>query len=157
MSVIDTLIFDRTLADVQRVSEINNKIIISTISSLTPEELSEYLPGMKGAYNYFDLNRIGEAIKFLANRFLTWDEIIPVTAKTNWNEKPSKSDVDAMLTDIKTLSDRVNLSYPSVPVSLDKMTYQTANTIEEILYLINQEIGNATIETNYAGMFYSGE
>ena len=59
MSVIDELIFDRTQADVDRVFELKNKILTGGgLSALTPEEQTEYMAGMKGAYNATDFNRI---------------------------------------------------------------------------------------------------
>ena len=59
MSVIDTLVYDRTQADVERVFTLKNKILTGGLTALTAEEKAEYMAGMKGAYNYGDMNRVG--------------------------------------------------------------------------------------------------
>ena len=65
MSIIDTLIVDRTQADVEEVRRIRNKILSGGLSSLTSAERTAWLGGMKASYNYMDLNRVGEAVNFL--------------------------------------------------------------------------------------------
>lgn len=62
MSVIDTLITDRTQADVSRWLTLLKK----GFSAMTPEEKEEWLSGMRGAYNYIDLNRVGEAAVYIS-------------------------------------------------------------------------------------------
>ena len=52
MSIIDNLVYDRTQADVDRVFTLKNKILTEGLSSLSAEEKTEYMAGMKGAYNY---------------------------------------------------------------------------------------------------------
>ena len=59
MSIIDNLVYDRTQADVDRVFTLKNKILTEGLSSLSAEEKAEYMAGMKGAYNYGDMNRVG--------------------------------------------------------------------------------------------------
>lgn len=53
MSIIDNLVYDRTQADVDRVFTLKNKILTEGLSSLSAEEKTEYMAGMKGAYNYY--------------------------------------------------------------------------------------------------------
>lgn len=53
-TVIDTLIYDRTQADVNRVFNLKNKILTEGLNALSAEEKAEYMAGMKGAYNYTD-------------------------------------------------------------------------------------------------------
>ena len=67
MSVIDDLIYDRTQEDVDRVKELKEKILTAGLSSLTSDERSEYMAGMKGAYNASDLNRVGQAVRYIAS------------------------------------------------------------------------------------------
>lgn len=68
MSVIDDLIYDRTQADVDRVYELKGKILAGGLSALTDAEKTEYMAGMKGAYNYTDLNRVGQAVSYIAQQ-----------------------------------------------------------------------------------------
>jgi len=76
MSVIDTLIFDRTNADVEEVRTLRNKILASGYDSLTTEEKTKYQAGMKGAYNYTDMNRVGNAISYVVNRGITLEQAL---------------------------------------------------------------------------------
>lgn len=61
-SVIDTLITNRTSADVTSVETIVGKIKAGTASTA---ETNTYLTGMIGSYNHSDLNRVGQAIAYL--------------------------------------------------------------------------------------------
>lgn len=69
MSIIDNLVYDRTQADVDRVFTLKNKILTEGLSSLSAEEKNEYMAGMKGAYNYGDMNRVGQAVAYIANPY----------------------------------------------------------------------------------------
>lgn len=158
-TVIDTLIYDRTDSDVQRVHEINNKIVNEGLSALTPAEMSEYTAGMKGAYNYTDLNRIGEAIAYIATLFSLLGESMDVAPKTDWNRNdvPSKTQMNRLLLDLTALSRQAKVTSPIVPTSLDKITRETANDIEKILFLAHENIYQSSIDQNYTGIYYSGE
>ena len=61
MSIIDTLITDRTQADVTRVRE----LALKGWANLTEEEKAEWNAGMKGAYNATDLNRVTQAMDYI--------------------------------------------------------------------------------------------
>lgn len=63
-TIIDTLITDRTAADVARVHE----LAVKGYAGMTVAELAEWLAGMKGAYNAVDLNRVGTALNYLRDR-----------------------------------------------------------------------------------------
>lgn len=59
---LDNLIFDRTALDVQRLHYTTARLVSGTA---TAEERAAWLTGMKGAYNYTDLNRVGAAVEYL--------------------------------------------------------------------------------------------
>lgn len=61
MSVLDTLVTDRTQADVNRWQTLHDK----GWSGMTAEEKAEWAAGMKGTYNYTDLNRVTAAMDAL--------------------------------------------------------------------------------------------
>lgn len=175
MSVIDNLIYDRTQADVDRVSTLTVKILTGGLSSLTDEEKEEYLAGMKGAYNYTDLNRVGQAVTYIASRMINFPEdlkdymeekqvasasiyVLPydpaevvVTPKTDWviSDIPVKSQIDTYLSNLRTLKGILELpeTAPEVPTSLDKLGYETANNIEELLAIINTTL--SAVENHY--------
>lgn len=68
MSIINDLITDRTQADQERVLELREK----GLTGMTPAELAEFLAGMKGAYNATDLNRVKDAMEYIAERFRSY-------------------------------------------------------------------------------------
>ena len=51
MSIIDTLIVDRTQADVEEVRRIRNKILTEGLSALTRAERTAWLGRKKASYN----------------------------------------------------------------------------------------------------------
>lgn len=163
MSIIDTLIYDRTQADVDRVWELKNKILTGGgLSALTPEEYTEFMAGMKGAYNASDMNRVGEAINYLVERMkqlaIYDDTIVP---KTDWEigEWPLQSQISNYLSCLNKVRAKLNLpaDAPTVPTSLDNLVFETANEIEYLLYLVDQRITQTTAAFPYTGVRYCGQ
>ena len=164
MSVIDTLIYDRSQADVADVFAIKKKILEGGLSSLTTTEKSVYMAGMKGAYNYTDMNRVGEATKYVADRMTALPAIIKayreakgvadadmfdvpydpsdiaVTGKSTWtmSDIPTSNDLTTYLSDIRLLKSKVTLppTVPSLPVNMAYLTVSGANAIEQTLAAI---------------------
>ena len=150
-TIIDTLITDRTAADVARVHE----LAVKGYAGMTAAELAEWLAGMKGAYNAVDLNRVGTALNYLRDRLtgvcgmdITWQ------AKTDW-----------AITDVITaaqgssyhdqISDvRAALTYPAnapdVP-EIALLTYAGANDIERILTICETLVDNVINAFRYTG------
>ena len=174
MSIIDNLVYDRTQADVDRVFTLKNKILTEGLSSLSTEEKTEYMAGMKGAYNYGDMNRVGQAVTYIANRMTSLpgqlaayraekgvadDPIyevpydpssVVVAAKTNWvmGDTPTQSLVKAYLNNLTVLRKQLTLppDAPLVPSSLDNLTFSTANNIEYLLYVIDTTLTEVETE-----------
>lgn len=150
-TIIDTLITDRTQADVERVKELAAK----GFAAMTADERAEWLAGMKGAYNAADLNRVGTALNYLAGRLGSiCGRSIAWTAKTDW-----------AVTDIATASQaaeyrqqirdiRGALAYPAgTPDApeLTRLTYTGANDIERILELCEELIDNTVKAFRHTG------
>ena len=151
-TVIDTLVFNRTQADVDRVFILKNKILTGGLTALSDEEKTEYMAGMKGAYNYQDMNRVGQAVAYIANRMTSIpneldayraekgvadDPIyhvpynpssVVVSAKTNWamGDIPTQSQVSTYLQNLTVLRRQLTLpeDTPEVPTSLNSLTFQ---------------------------------
>lgn len=165
-TVIDTLIYDRTAEDVERVKTLKTQIMTNGLSSLSSAERAEYLAGMRGAYNYTDMNRVGQAVAYIAGRMtalpgqlqayrqshgvaedsvydLPYDpSAVSVTPKTDWSvsDIPTQAQIRTYLANISNLRSILTLpsGTPSPPANLNGMTYTIANNLERILYVIYQ-------------------
>ena len=69
---------DRTEADKTELLRVRDKIAASGWNGLTAAEKTYWLSGPKGAYNISDLNRVGENVKYLADRLNTYGYAVAV-------------------------------------------------------------------------------
>ena len=136
------LITDRTQADVDRVLYLSSLFYSDPETGAlyfagTEEELDEWNAGLKGTYNASDLNRVGCAINYIANRLDNQGYSVKVSPKITWQESdiPTESDMEAYLADVQTIRSvlPVPSSTPPVPEDMDGLTYIEANNIEQIL------------------------
>lgn len=134
---LDNLIFDRTAADVQRVKTITAKLVKGTA---TAEEKAEWLAGMKGAYNAADLNRVGAAVDYLTERFYQLGYNVPAIPKTDWKmgDLPTAFPMAQYIENIRLLRNHIPYVSPNAPEDAEKLTFQEANNIEEILYRLER-------------------
>lgn len=132
---LDNLIFDRTQADVNRVKTLTQKLIAGTA---TDAEKSEWLAGMKGAYNASDLNRVGSAVEYLTDTLYSMGYNVPTVPKDNWTETdiPVQSQMDIYINNIQLLRDILPYVAPDAPDAPENLTFEQANNIEEILYTL---------------------
>lgn len=157
MSVIDTLVTDRTEADVSRYSELRDK----GWAEMTTAEKAEWVAGMKGAYNASDLNRVASAMAYLSQRFASAGYSVPVSSPTDWanGDIPTKGDMDTYLDDLRRIRAALAVmdTTPSAPGSMDYLTWAKANDIEKILVDVDDALGRLLLSTFYSGEIYSGE
>lgn len=157
MSVIDTLVTDRTEADVSRYSELRDK----GWAEMTTAEKSEWMAGMKGAYNASDLNRVASAMAYLSQRFASAGYSVPVSSPTDWanGDIPRKDDLDTYLDDLRRIRAALAVmdTTPSAPGSMDYLTWAKANDIEKILVDVDDALGRLLLSPFYSGEIYSGE
>lgn len=118
-------IYDRTLYDVNRAIELNNKYLNGTI---TNEEKIEWKNGLKGALNKSDLDRILVDINYLSNK-----SQVSITSQTI-PEIPTISWYSELLTNIQTLVNAIGKrsetpDLPTQPLN----TYTKWNIIEKHL------------------------
>lgn len=122
-------ITDRTQSDVDRVNELHDKANVGTWSK---EEQIEWAAGMKGALSYMDYNRIESGVSELATTLGA-----SVSIKTNWTVEGymTASDASRWLSNVSNIRAKCSGpgGLPSTPTSMDQLTYQTMNAIEEIL------------------------
>ena len=157
MSVIDTLVTDRTEADASRYSELRDK----GWAAMTTAERAEWQSGMKGAYNASDLNRIASAMAYLSQRFASAGYSVPVSSPTDWanGDIPTKGDMDTYLDDLRRIRAALAVmdTTPSAPGSMDYLTWAKANDIEKILVDVDDALGRLLLSPFYSGEIYSGE
>lgn len=157
MSIIDTLITDRTQADISAVSALINKIIAGTA---TEAELELYNAAKsKGAYNYTDLNRVGEAVEYLADTLKDYGYLVNVSVKTDWMEhdSPTDSQMAQYLQNVFTVYNTI-LTEPELPTTIEKLTVVGANQIEQALVTVQQAINQivAAFARSNSFTFWSG-
>lgn len=136
MSIIDTLVTDRTRADVDAGND-------------------------KGTYKASDLNRVGAAMNYVAARLREQGYDPHISPKTDWKDDdwvdPSAQAV--YLGDLAELRKQFTMlaSTPEVPPDLEKLNYIEANSIEQILVDIDALLTNIAAGWLYSGEIYSGE
>lgn len=156
---LDNLIFDRTQSDVDRVKQLTAALVAGTA---TAAERAEFVAGMKGAYNYTDLNRVGEAVAYLRDR-LSNDAgtYVDVSPKTDWAETdiPDQQQATQYIADIQNIRAAFLLpdGTPDAPDTLTGLTYSGANAIETILYNLNTTIDALKITLITSGEVFAGE
>lgn len=157
MSVIDTLVTDRTEADASRYSELRDK----GWAVMTTAERAEWVAGMKGAYNASDLNRVASAMAYLSQRFASAGYSVPVSSPTDWanGDIPRKDDLDTYLDDLRRIRAALAVmdTTPTAPGSMDYLTWAKANDIEKILVDVEDALGRLLLSPFYSGEIYSGE
>lgn len=155
MSVIDELVTDRTQADLDRVRELKKKIMQGGgIYALSDSERAEYFANpQKGAYNYTDLNRVGNATLYVKNFYKMIEGDIDVNPKTNWKVEdiPTAEQMNTYLNDIKKIKSTAK-STLELPLSMDKLNYEGANQIERVLVEAYRKA-----EEKIRDFIYSGE
>lgn len=164
MSVLDTLITDRSQSDVAYYEDLRSKYITRTITS---EQKVEWDSGLKGTYNASDVNRVESAVAYLQDAVnglplklidymnaigvapdvlfqVPYEYPISLETYTNWQraEDDFRLAIDRYLGNIKSLRGVLELpdGTPDVPIDIEQMTYQEANDIEKILLAVNDAL-----------------
>jgi hypothetical protein len=151
------LITDRTEQDVERWRLLHSK----GWAGLTEEERAEWQAGLKGAYNYEDMNRVESAVIFIANRLSEAGYFVAPVVNPGWRvtDHPTKADMDRYLANIELLRSILPLypTTPKTPTTRTKMDYLVANDIEKILADVDRQITAINQSWYYAGDIFTGE
>ncbi len=145
-------IYDRTQADVDRVSLLNQKYATGAISE---EEKKEWAAGMKGALNAADLNRIESNIREIAEALA-----VSVTVKM-WgaDQVPRVSDFKRIRDNVQRIREAWS-ALKDTPATPDPplITYQKWNAIERILHDVKHVYDRVVGSYYYCGdEIYAGE
>lgn len=118
MSIIDTLVTDRTQADADAQNE-------------------------KGTYNAADLNRVTEAMEYLNGTlneygYITgYEPVMVADGRTEWQkqDEPSEEQLSDYLRNVEKMRSVLELlpTTPDTPSGMDGLTIHAANDIEQIL------------------------
>lgn len=123
----------------------------------------------KGTYNAADLNRVGEAMNYVADRLRAAGYDPHISPKTDWKDDDwvDQAAQAVYLGDLAELRKQFAMleSTPEVPPRIlatgirtnDGLTYVWANNIEQILLDIDALLTNIAAGWLYSGEIYSGE
>jgi hypothetical protein len=153
------LITDRSPADVTAVRELAEAIKAGTA---TEEQVQSYLNEVqKGAYTYRDLNRVEEAVAFVAGRMkeLGYLPSPPLTLSWRVDSKPNEADFKRYFSNISMLRNAITVwqSTPEAPNSVAGFDVDKANALERILVDIDQILTLISESWFYSGDLYLAE
>lgn len=155
MSVLDTLITDRSAADVIRWQQLDSK----DYSDMTAAEKTEWDGELKGSYDYTDLNRVGNAIAYVAAELYAAGYAVSVNPKTNWvrGDIPTPAQYAQYVADVAAIRAALALA-ASVPTAPTKVTERVeANDIETIILAVDDALARISAATIYSNTIYSGQ
>nr|DAW49195.1 MAG TPA: hypothetical protein [Caudoviricetes sp.] len=115
----------------------------------------------KGFYNASDLNRVGAAVQYVAERFAAQGYAVEVSPKTDWlaSDIPTASELETYRQNIAALRALLAVmpTTPEAPDSMAGLTYTEANDIERILLDLDALLTNAALAWYQSGEIYAGE
>ncbi|MDR1101691.1 MAG: hypothetical protein LBL34_04995 [Clostridiales bacterium] len=151
------------------LSSVFNEILtFGWVTGITDRTLTDALfakrnpnmPGLKGARNASDLNRVGSNMIILQNLLLQYGYVISIQPKTDWlkSDVPRMADIQSILNQIDILRETFTVlattpDTPEIPINL----YSKMNDIERILEDMYLLINNMIAGFIYSGEIYSGE
>lgn len=157
--MLSHLITDRTISDVQRWLTLRNK----GYDNMTEAEKTEWNNGLKGAYNITDLNRVGNAFKYLQNRLVEAGYLVGIefTPKPDWDggNVPTRAELTDYINTVATIRGALSAlnTTPPVPPNTGSLDFQGANDIEQILIDVEYLINKMQEKPLYCGELYMGE
>lgn len=154
---LEHLITDRTAQDVDRVKLLAEK----AWQDMTAEERTEWLSPMKGSYNYTDLNRVEEAVAYVAGRLNEYGYLSVLPVKKVWSagEIPVETDLFRYFGNVSTLRQAITVwaSTPEAPNSVDGLGAIEANALERILIDVDLVLTRISQAWFYSGDLYAAE
>lgn len=111
---------------------------LQLITDRTEEDVTQETE--KGYYWITDLNRVGNAVKYIANLFAQQGTTVDVVGKTDWqdNQIPTPQQLERYLQDVRNLREATDIKQllPEIPSSIDDLGVDGANNIERLLELL---------------------
>lgn len=191
MSIINELITDRTRSDVSRIERLISKgwdnmteeergyflglpgsygvPLVSLdgheLYSLDGEQLQileQTVMAVKGAYNASDLNRVTEAVEYLATRIRGYgNNLDALSGQGVWSMEdiPTSDSMRRYLDNVGLIRSSISVlpSTPVVPDDMEDLSVDEANDIEKVLVDVDFLLNNMEAAWLYSGDIYSGE
>ncbi len=132
---------------------------------VTDRTKSDVLLGTeKGKYSAADLNRVESAVEELAVLAKKLGVNKQFEVKTDWglpgefldSQWPTKKQMARYLNNVWRLCNAVDLA-ANLPGSMERLTWDGANQIEQALLLVCERIQNILKIFRYSGEFFAGE
>lgn len=152
MTIVESLIYDRTQADVEQAAYLGSLWDAQTGEwTGTALQLAQWMGGLKGTCNASDLNRVGQAVQYVADRMTAAGYSVTVSPKMNWNmtDIPTTTAMAAYLGNVRALRAVLTVTAPQVPLDMDGLTWQQANDIERILVEIDAALTRLVQSVNF--------
>ena len=112
-------------------------------------------------YNASDLNRVGAAVQYVAERFASQGYAVTVHPKTDLTEKdiPTAAELETYRQNIAALRGLIAVmkSTPETPKTMRFLDYIKANDIERILLDLDTLLTNAALAWYQSGELFAGE
>lgn len=158
-TLIDGLITDRNAADIDETQMLTDSIKAGTA---TEEQVLAYLNEVhKGAYTYRDLNRVEEAVQYVAMRLQGFGYLNNILVARYWamEDKPNADDFARYFYNVATLRDAITVweSTPEAPSSVVGFDFNKANALEQILVDVDLILTKISNSWFFSGDLYSAE
>lgn len=166
--MMTNLVYDRTAEDVAEVRRLLAKLDPETGDGLTAAEQARWDAGLKGAYNYTDLNRVEQAVKTLAVALTAAGYPVKVTPVLKGSKAEDREwqegDIvrwaqwTTYLDNVQRLRDAYYTLTETgqLPKPEDKLGYVGANNIEKVLADIDLLLDGMKSIYRRAGTFTAG-
>ena len=132
---------------------------------ITDRTESDVLLGnSKGVYSYADLNRVESAAAMIAEQITELGFALQLQTKTDWDfpgnfsawNWPVESQMRRYLQNIADIK-RLFVISTQIPETMDKLDWNGANNIEEVLQIAFSRITGIKQSYRYSGEIYAGE
>lgn len=153
------LITDRTLLDVEEIKALTEAIKAGTA---TEAQVQQYLNAdNKGAYTYRDLNRVEEAVLYVAERLKENGYLVDIPVTRSWMtaDKPNAKDFERYLSNVALIRNAIPVwaNTPDAPTDMNGFDINKANALERILADVDRILNNIRDSWFYLGDLYLAE
>lgn len=151
--MLENMITDRTEADIEEVRAVAEAIKNGTASY---DQMEQYRNGsMRGAYSYIDLNRVENAVDYVAKELQKYGYMrrLPIVRQWNIDSKFNEADLSRYIQNVATIRKTLSV-FDSTPMTppVGSLDIHQANALEQIL--VDVEV---ILEYMKKGWFYSGD